>query len=61
MDRCVNCGIRRLKMLPSGDFKKCQDCDCSNMVVRREHIAASSKFKRLVEDGWPHTGKHSDG
>lgn len=60
MAKCVNCGGGRLKMLASGDFKRCQDCGCSNIVVRSEHIAAASSFKRLVENGWPHSKEQND-
>lgn len=57
MNKCVNCGSRRLTLTPSGEFKKCSDCGCSNIVARAEHIAAAAKMKGLLADGWPYNNK----
>ncbi len=53
MNRCVNCGSRNLKITASGEFKKCGDCGCSNIIVGPEHVAAAAKVKRLLSKGWP--------
>ena len=55
MTKCVNCGGRSLTLTASGDFKKCADCGCSNIVVRPEHVAAASRMKSLLAGGWPGT------
>lgn len=53
MDKCVNCGGSHLTLSMSGEAKKCRDCGCANLVVRREHVSAAFKTQRLLESGCP--------
>ena len=57
---CVNCGGGPLRLSASGETKKCGNCGCANLAVKREHYVAAIKAESLLTARMRNTNKLKD-